>query len=104
MKQLTVEEVSPKAVRSAQLWLMGYLATKEPQDHDYEHDEWNRSDDWYLYLYHHGNKVTIYAYPVENYDTDYSRCVVVAEGDINPETYALGMVYKELVDQILGGK
>ena len=104
MKELTIDHVSPKAVRSAQLWLMGYLTTAEPQDHDYEHDEWNRSDDWYLYLYHHGNKVTICAYPVENYETDYSRFVCVAEGTVKPQDDALINAYKELAEQILGGR
>lgn len=104
MKELTIDHVSPKAVRSAQLWLMGYLATAEPQDPNYDYDEWNHSDGWDLNLWQHGTTVRVCAYLRENFETDYSRFVCVAEGTVKPKDDALTTAYKGLVDQILGGK
>jgi hypothetical protein len=104
MKQLTVDDVSPMAVRSAQLWLWGYLATAEPQHPNYDHDEWNHSDGWDLNLWQHGSTVVVCAYPVENYEVDYSRYVVVAQGNITPKEDALITAYKDLASLILGGK
>lgn len=102
MKQLTVEDVSPKAVRSAQLWLMGYLANTT--DTNAEHDEWNHSDGWDLNLYHIDDTVRVSAYAVHNGQTDGSRWVCVAEGKVTPPDDALVTAYKELAMQILGGK
>jgi hypothetical protein len=102
MKQLTIEDVSPKAVRSAQLWLWGYLATTT--DMNTEHDEWNYSDGWDLNLYHIGDKVRVSAYPVINGVMNHERWVIVAEGTVKPQDDALATAYKELVDQILGGR
>jgi hypothetical protein len=108
MKQLTVEEVSPKAVRSAQLWLMGYLPTAEWQDpddeYDNEYDEWNYSDGWDLNLYQCRNTVTVCAYPFVDGETDTDRWVVVAEGTVEAKDDALINAYKDLASQILGGK
>lgn len=102
MKALTVEDISPKAVRSAQLWLMGYLANTT--DTNAEHDEWNHSDGWDLNLYHIGSHVSVSAYAVDNGATDGSRWVRVAEGTVKPQDDALVTAYKELAMQILGGK
>jgi hypothetical protein len=108
MKELTIDHVSPKAVRSAQLWLMGYLANTT--DTNAEHDEWNYSDGWDLNLYHIGDQVRITAYPFvwqesEYYgETDYDRWVVVAEGTVKPQDDALITAYKDLASQILGGR
>ena len=106
MKQLTVEDVSPMAVRSAQLWLMGYLATAEPQDPNsfWCYDEWNHSDGWDLNLYHLGNTVRVSAYAVENGETNGSRWVCVAEGTVKAQDDSLINAYRELASQILGGK
>jgi hypothetical protein len=82
MKELTVQDVSPKAVRSAQLWLWGYLTTTEPQDKHYEYDEWNHSDGWDLNLHHVENLVRVSAYPFVDGETDYDRWVCVAEGSV----------------------
>ena len=82
MRKLTVEDVSPKAVRSAQLWLMGYLTSTT--DTNAEYDEWNHSDGWDLNLYHLDDKVTVSAYPFVGGETDYDRWVCVAEGTVPP--------------------
>jgi hypothetical protein len=102
MKQLTVEDVSPKAVRSAQLWLWGYLANTT--DTNAEYDEWNHSDGWDLNLYHVGNTVVVSAYAVENGVPNISRWVRVAEGTVKPQDDSLINAYRELASQILGGK
>ena len=69
-----------------------------------EHDEWNHSDGWDLNLYHIGDKVTVSAYAVDNGQTNGSRWVRVAEGTVKPQDDALITAYKELAEQILGGK
>jgi hypothetical protein len=102
MKQLTVEDVSPKAVRSAQLWLMGYLANTT--DTNAEYDEWNHSDGWDLNLYHIDDKVTVSAYAVDNGETNGSRWVCVAEGTVEAQDDNLINAYRELASQILGGR
>lgn len=102
MKELTTQDVSPKAVRSAQLWLMGYLANTT--DTNAEHDEWNHSDGWDLNLYHIGDKVRVSAYAVDNGQTNGSRWVCVAEGTVKPQDDALINAYKDLASQILGGR
>jgi hypothetical protein len=102
MKQLTIEDVSPMAVRSAQLWLMGYLANTT--DTNAEYDEWNHSDGWDLNLYHIDDKVTVSAYPVHNGVINGSRWVCVAEGTVKPQDDNLINAYRELASQILGGK
>jgi hypothetical protein len=102
MKQLTIEDVSPKAVRSAQLWLWGYLANTT--DTNAEYDEWNHSDGWELNLYHIDDKVTVSAYAVDNGETNGSRWVCVAEGTVKPQDDNLINAYRELASQILGGR
>lgn len=86
MKELTADDVSPMAVRSAQLWLMGYAheVSKTPELYDnwgdvYEYDEWNHSDGWDLNLYHCANVVRVLAHAVEDGYTDGSTFVCVAE-------------------------
>jgi hypothetical protein len=100
MKELTIDHVSPKAVRSAQLWLMGYLSHSRTTHPNYRHDEWNHSDGWDLNLWQHGTTVVVCAYPVENYETDYSRYVVVAEGTVTPKEDSLINAYKDLANSI----
>jgi hypothetical protein len=102
MKQLTVEDVSPKAVRSAQLWLWGYLANTT--DTNAEYDEWNHSDGWDLNLYHIGDTVRVSAYVVDNGETNGSRWVCVAEGTVKAQDDSLINAYRELASQILGGR
>ena len=102
MKELTISDVSPKAVRSAQLWLWGYLATAT--DTNADRDEWNYCDGWDLNLYHYGATVRVTAYPVIDGVMTHEHWVCVAEGTIRPPDSALITAYQELVDQILGGK
>ena len=102
MKALTIEDVSPKAVRSAQLWLMGYLATATDTNADY--DEWNYCDGWDLNLYHYGETVNITAYPVIDGVITSERWVYVAQGTVKPQDDTHATEYKELAEQILGGK
>lgn len=86
MNELTIEEVSHKAIQSARLWLMGYMTTAEWQDpddeFDYEYDEWNHSDGWDLNLYQVRNTVKVYAYPFVDGETVTDRWVVLAEDTV----------------------
>lgn len=101
-KGLTIEDVSPKAVRAAQLWLWGYLATAK--DDLYNHDEWQHSDGWELNLFQYGSIVCVHAYPVINGVMTTERYVLVAEGTIKPQDDSLITAYQELAAQILSGK